>query len=371
LTGFGELFVFGPETSFDIDRLDAKSAELTKPDYVLSGSVHATDTVVRVSAILSESRTGQYVWSTDLERDLTTVSLIELEADIAGQVAGAIAQPYGVMFNRTAAEIASKPAGSFMSYECVVKFREYWRVYDKLQFDEVRGCLERTIEADARYARAYSSLALLNIDAHRFGFGGDTFLYAPLERALQMAQKSIELEPGSADGYLALSMAYWFSGDADRSIQAARQGLDLNPHNSDLLGELGLRYALLAKWDESAPLIAEAYARNPAAPSGYRIAAFLNSYMRGDYSSALQQALQVNAPYVLYGHMARAMAYAQLGDSAKAAASVIELLRIDPEYADHIAEDLGRRFVDPSIVQAVVDGLAKAGLRTPPASVDN
>ncbi len=368
LTGYGELLVFGPETSFGIGRQDAKSNEITKPDYVLSGSVHATDAVVRVSAILSESRTGQYVWSTDLERDLTTVSLIELEADIAGQVAGAIAQPYGVVFNRAAAAIASKPAGNFVSYQCIVKFREYWRVYDKQQYDEVRGCLERTIEADPRYAKAYSSLALLNIDAYRFGFGGDRIAHDPLERALQMAQKAIDLDPNSSDGYLALSMAHWFSGDTDRSIQVARHGLDLNPHNSDLLGELGLRYALLAKWDESAPLIAEAYARNPAAPSGYRVASFLNAYMQGDYRAALQQAIQVKAPYVLYGHMARAIAYAQLGDSANAAASVAEILRIDPDYGHRIVKDLDKRHVDPSIIQAIVEGLAKAGLQEASAS---
>ena len=371
LTAFGDLFVFGPETSFGIGRSDALSTESINPDYVLSGSVHSTGTSVGVSALLSDARTGQYVWSADLQRDLTTVSLLELETDIAGKVAGAIAQPNGAVFNRTAAEIASKPAGSLMSYECVVKFREYWRTYDKQQYDEVRGCLERTIEADARYARAYSSLALLDIDTYRFGFGRDKIAVAPIPHALQMAQKAIELEPNSSDGYLALSMAYWFSHDVDKGIQAARRGLELNPHNSDLLAELGLRLALLAKWNQSAPLIAEAYARNPAAPSGYHVASFLNSYMHGDYQSALQQALEVKAPYTLYGHVTRAAAYAQLGDSVNAAAAVSEILKIDPKYADHVVEDLKKRNMDPAIIRALVEGLAKAGLGAPSALTGN
>jgi len=364
LTAFGDLFVFGPETSFGIGQSNAPTKPIN-PDYVLSGSVHSTGTSVRLTALLSDSRTGQYIWSTDLERDLTTVNLLELETDIAGKVAGAIAQPYGAVFNRTAAEIATKPAGSLMSYECVVRFREYWRTYDKQQYDEVRGCLEWTIEADVRYARAYSSLALLDIDTYRFGFGRDKITVDPLPQALQLAQTAIALEPNSSHGYLPLMMAYWFSGDKDKSIQAARQGLELNPHNSDLLAELGFRYALLGKWDQSVPLIAEAYARNPAAPSGYHVASFLNSYMHGDYQSALQEALQVKAPYTLYGHVTRAVAYAQLGDRLNAAAAVAEILKIDSKYADHVVEDLKKRNIDPGIIRAIVEGLTKAGLGAP------
>jgi tetratricopeptide (TPR) repeat protein len=315
-----------------------------------------------VSAILLDSQTGQYVWSWNVDRDLTTASLVDIEADIASRVAGAIAQPYGIVFDRTVREAASKPAESLASYECVAMFRQYWRSYNERDFDTVHDCLERSIETDPQYAWAYSSLALLYVDTYRFGSGRGKIAFDPLQRAWQLAEKAIQLEPNSSESYLALSMVYWFSNDIDKGIQAAQRGLALNPHNTDLLAELGFRYALLAKWDLAMPLISEAYARNPGSPTGYHIATFLNAYMHGDYPQALEEALQADAPYVLYGHIARAMAYGKLGDKAKAAAAVSAILQIDPDYAAHVTDDLAKRHVDPGIIQAVVDGLIEAGL---------
>jgi tetratricopeptide (TPR) repeat protein len=230
----------------------------------------------------------------------------------------------------------------------------------------MRACLEQTIEADPYYARAYASLALLDIDTVRFGFGRDMVKTDPLQEAIDFARLSIELDPTGADGYLALSMALWFARDYEGSIATAKRGLAIDPHNPDLLAELGLRYAMREQWSLSRPLIAEAFARNPAIPSGYRIATFQYHYMHGNYHAALQEALQVKARFVLYAYLCTAAAYGQLGDKAKAQGALAELLKIDPNYGDHVAEDLAKRGVSPRIVQAVVEGLVKAGLQVPP-----
>jgi tetratricopeptide (TPR) repeat protein len=208
-------------------------------------------------------------------------------------------------------------------------------------------------------------LALLDIDTVRFGFGKNQIDDDPLQEAIELARRSIELDPIGADGYLALSMAHWFGHDYQASIATAKRGLAIDPHNTDLLAELGLRYAFMEQWSLSQPLIAEAFARNPATPSGYRIATFQYYYMQGDYEAALKEARQVKARFVLYGYLCAAAAYGQLGDKESAKAALAELLRIDPNYGDHVADDLAKRGVSPNIIAAVVDGLVKAGLRVP------
>jgi tetratricopeptide (TPR) repeat protein len=166
-------------------------------------------------------------------------------------------------------------------------------------------------------------------------------------------------------------MAYWFSHDYEASIAAAQRGLALDPHNTDLMAELGFRYSFMEKWDLSRPLIAEAFARNPETPSGYRIASFQYYYMHGDYRAALREALQIKARYVLYGYLCTAAAYGQLGDKANAEAALAELLEVDPNYGTHVADDLAKRGVSPGITRAVIDGLVKAGLRVPPAAISD
>ncbi len=372
LTRFSDLFVFGPETSFEIGDPDLRATALQalRPDYVLYGSIYSTDETLRVSAILADARTSRSVWSTNLDRNLSAASLLSIQSDIAEQVASAIGQPYGAVFNLTAADVAAKPLASLRSYECVVRFRQHWREYDQRDYGDIRACLEQTIAADPYYARAYASLALLDLDTARFGFGKDRIRTDPLQEAAGLALQTIELDPTEPDGYLALSMAYWYLQDYDASIATAKRGLAIDPHNTDLMAELGLRYSYREQWSLSRPLIAEAFARNPATPSGYRIATFQYHYMHGDYNAALHEALQIKARYVLYGYLAMAAAYGQLGDKTNAEAALGKVLKIEPTYGDRVADDLAKRGVSPSIVRAIVEGLVKAGLHVPPPAGD-
>jgi TolB-like protein/Tfp pilus assembly protein PilF len=370
LTRFSDLFVFGPDSSLAASRLGARgmTVDTARANYILSGSVYSTDEAVRVSAILVDARSNRSVWSANLDRSLSTADLLSIQSDIAEQVATAIGRPYGAVFSLTADEIAAKPAASLRSYECVVRFRQRWREYDPSEYDDMRACLEQTIKADPGYARAYASLALLDMDAVRFGFGQGQTMVDPLREAMDYSKRALDMDPGETDAYLALSMAYWFSGDFDASIGAARRGLLIDPNNTDLMAELGFRYAFQEKWDMSQPLIAEAFARNPALPSGYRIANFQFHYMHGDYQAAAREALQIKARYVVYGYLALAAAYGQLGDQPKAAAALTELLKIDPRYGERVEADLLRRGTSEHMTRALIDGLVKAGLQVPKAT---
>ena len=363
LTRFNDLFVYGPETSFYLAaHKQARTNSVIQADFALTGSVLTANGGVRVSAMLADLRTGRNVWSWSNEAPLTPSNMLGAQAEIAEHVARAVAQPYGTLFEQSATEIAGKPASDLLSYACVVRFQQYWRTYDASMYQDLVTCMQATIARDPEYARAYSGLALLYVDAYRFGQKAAGLPADPMQRALELANTAISLEPMASDGYLALSVARWFDHDLEGGLEAAKQGLALNPNNTILIGELGIRYALLARWDESKAMADKLFALNPKAPTGYRRANFLYAYMHGDYQAALAELLAAELPLNLYDHVFRAMTYAQLGDREKAKAAVSEVLVFDPRYGEHVVADFRKRNTDPSIVQAIVDGLAKAGL---------
>ena len=367
LTRFDDLFIYGPETSFRTDGQEP----LDDADYLLSGTVMPTDTEVRVSAALQDTATGQNVWTWTSEGPLTPSNILSVQADVADRVASAVGQPYGAVFQRTATELAGKPARDLLSYECVVRFQQYWRVYDAREYDDLRSCMEATVRRDPKYARARSSLALLYVDAFRFGYGSEQLNFDPVQHALELAESAIDLEPRASDGYLALSVARWFDHNVDGSLEAAKYGLTLNPNNTNLIGELGIRYALLARWDESKEMMDKLFVRNPRAPAGYRRASFLYAYMHGDYQKALSEAMAAELPLNLYDHVLRAIVYEKLGNSAQAKIAIAEILKIDPEYGAHVVADFRKRNADPSIVRAIAEGLSAAGLTvTSPSNAD-
>ena len=364
LTRFDDLFVYGPDTSFSIGGSNNQQAKgpAIQADFALTGSVFSTETTLHVSAMVADTKTGEYVWSWDNETPLTPSNLLQVQTDIADRVARAVAQPYGAVFEQTALEISGRPAEDLSSYECVIRFQQYRRTYDVRQYDDLLGCMEKTVKTDPAYARAYSCLALLYVDAYRFGYGSKTLTFDPVQRALELADTAIKLEPLASEGYVALSVARWFAHNVEGSLEAAKQGLALNPNNTILIAELGIRYALLARWEESKAMLDKLFALNPRAPAGYRRGRFLYAYMHGDYKTALMETLSAETPLTMYDYAFRAMAYAQLGYSENAEAAVSEILKFDPNYREHVEEDFRKRNTDPGIVRAIVEGLTKAGL---------
>ncbi|HKP23048.1 MAG TPA: hypothetical protein VJV39_04250 [Dongiaceae bacterium] len=372
LTRFNDLFVYGPETSFYLAAYkQTRTNSIIQADFALTGSVFSTTDSVRVSVMLADLKTGRNIWSWSNESPLTPSDMRAAQTEIAEHVARAVAQPYGSLFERSATEIAGKPAADLSSYECVVRFQQYWRTYDATMYQDLLGCMNAAIARDPHYARAYSCLALLYVDAYRFGQKAPDLPANPVQRALELANTAISLEPAASDGYLALSVARWFDHDVDGGLEAAKQGLALNPNDTILIGELGIRYALLARWEESKAMADKLFALNPRAPTGYRRATFLYAYMHGDYRAALAELRAAEMPLNLYDHVFRAMTYARLGDREKAKAEVSQIVALDAKYGEHVAADFRKRNADPSVVQAIVDGLAEAGLPTSQATGTN
>jgi adenylate cyclase len=162
LTRFNDLFVYGPETSFYLGAYKKmRTNSAIHADFALTGSVLTANGAVRVSAMLADLRTGRNVWSWSNEVPLTPSNILGAQIEIADHVARAVAQPYGSVFEQSATEIVGKPASDLQSYECVVRFQQYWRTYDAGMYQDLVDCMKATIARDPEYARAYSCLALL------------------------------------------------------------------------------------------------------------------------------------------------------------------------------------------------------------------
>jgi TolB-like protein len=356
LTRFEDLFVYGPVTSFRSGQ--PGESPIPDTDYLLNGTVRKDGNALALNIVLSDRRSGRNIWAMQKAWPVTPSDIDDATNAITREVASIIARPDGIIQEELQKRIAGKSAASLTSYECVVRFRQAWRDYRRVDFKEIEACLTRTIASDPTYAPAYSALALLNIDRYRFGASVSD---SSLTEAFRLAGRAKELEPNASHPYLPLSLAYWFKHDTEKSLEIAELGLERNPENAELLADLGLRYAVLGRWSQSEPLLSEAFKRDPAAPSGYHLGHFLYAYMRGDYNLALNEALEVDAPFIIYGHLAAVAAYGKLGDVAAAKPVIDRILQIDPEYARKVRDDLEKRNVAPQLIVDLIDGLRKAG----------
>lgn len=364
LTRFTGLRVFGVETALrhpaEIDP-DAARRELAA-DYLVTGQTSLGPDRFQVDVLLVEAATGRAVWAETFERRLEPSEIIGLRNEVANRVARALAQPYGAIQSDRARDADGQPPELLGSYAAVLLFYAYWRTFDREMIEAVRVGLERAVASEPDYAEALACLSLVYSNAFRFHHPIGVPEPDTRDRALALSARAVELAPASSWARYALGLARWFAGNVPASLEALEAGRTLNPNDTTILADLGQRYAMLARWDEAVPLLEESYATNPAQPGSYRIGLFLWHFAHGRLSEALAEARQVNAPQVLYGHVAVAVAAAALGRDDEAADAVSAILGLAPDYGEHVAADLAARHVAPELVARIVAGLARAGL---------
>jgi hypothetical protein len=72
--------------------------------------------------------------------------------------------------------------------------------------------------------------------------------------------------------------------------------------------------------------------------------------------------LQFNMPSYFYTHAVLAAAYGQLDERPAARRALAELLGQKPDFASIARRELGKWYIDPQLLEEMLDGLARAGL---------
>ncbi len=338
-------------------------------DFVLSGAIAHAEGHLCAEVLLRDTSTGQYIWSDDFALNHAADSAATVRGQVADRVVAAIGQPTGIIFSYMARERAKGNPVASESFDSVVRFHDYWRTFDREQFEPVRQALERTIERDPYYAEAFACLSQLYSNSVRFGYKGTATHLDPIGRAIALAQRAVQLSPASGRSYLALAIAYWFNGQVDSAIDALETSRSLNPNDMEVLAELGMRHAARANWQVGIPMIEEAYRRGPSLTCSYRIALSIWHFMHGRHDEALSEASKINMPWVIYPFILIAVSAHHLGRRKEASAALKSLLLLRPDYGTTIVTDLRARNMHPDIILALVRGLRDAGLACGPAVV--
>ncbi len=332
----------------------------SKAEFILRGSASISGHMLRVDAFLLHARTGQYVWASQYDRELSEEP-VRVSDEVANRIVRALAQPHGAIFkNKAEGEAAQAEPGT---QDSIAQFHRYSRTYGKKPFQEVFHALKETVGREPQNAEALACLARVYIDSARFRWELPGESSDQLARARSLAQEAVEISPDSSSCHHALAMAYWFLGNVDSSFSAFHAGIELNPNDTEIMVDLGFRYAMLADWEKAIPLLETAFDQDPYLPGTYRIALSLYHFWHGRYAESLIEARRVVSPDVLYGHVMRAICATNLGHESERREAVEAILAIDPHYGDKVSADLEARNVHPKLIRLIATGLAKAGLR--------
>jgi TolB-like protein len=352
----------------DPSRLDSAAlaaANNSTMRYALAGSVRLEGDAIRLSARLTDRTNGSILWAHSYDGSRNVHGLLAMEGDMAGDVATALGQPYGIIFKAETARTPQSPPEDWDAYACTLTYYSYRTVLDQPTHDSVKQCLERAVQRFPGYATAWALLSLMDIDELRFGYRINGTAPAPLDKAMDAARRAVTLDPTNTRALEAEMLSFFFDNDVDAALKVGEQGMALNPHDTDFVGEYGIRLALSGQWSRGCPLIAQAIEKKPV-PLGYDdIALAICSYMQGDYQKALlwirKGDLEKNPLY----HFVAAAIYGQLGYATEAERERQWILANAPELLRDIYLELRTRIKVPRDQEHFLDGLKRAGFSLP------
>jgi adenylate cyclase len=324
--------------------------------YVLEGSVQRSGNRIRVTAQLIDAITGNHLWAERYDRDLKDIFAVQDE--ITGRILGAMQ----VKLTEGEQILRGKPPRSLEAYLKILQAVEYIQRFNIEGNIMAKRLTEEAIALDPEFSMAYNMLASTHM--MDVWLGSSKSPKESLEKAVELTQKAISLNPEDPRHYAFIGYLYTMKRDHNRAIAEGEKAVALDPGGADAHAWLGntLNYADRPK--EAIPLFEKAIRLNPFGPTWYFLN-FGNSYrMIGQYQEAITQykkALRI-APNNIIGHLSLAATYSQLGRDEEARAEAEQVLKINPKFSlEYFAKTIPSK--NQAQIDRYVEALRKAGLK--------
>lgn len=325
--------------------------------YVLEGSVQRAGNRIRITGQLIDGETGNHLWAERYDRELGDVFAVQDE--IAENIAGALEPQV------TAAEdarVQRKSNQNLDAWDLVIRAMARIREFTKSGSRDALDLLERAIEIDPSYARAYSQKAwTLCWRIHQGWEDVETALSA----AIEAAEKAVHFDPDEPWAYIGWLFIATITRDGNTLISSARRAVELNPNFAMAHSWLGVAYALTGQGDKAFEWIDKARRLSPRDifREEFDVHASFASFQIANYEDAIGFAARASMPRPdhVYPHLILAASHAHLGNLDAAGAEVSKILRLVPDYTLTLAAS-SSVFVVEADINRLVEGLRKAGL---------
>jgi adenylate cyclase len=350
-----ELRVIARTSSFAYKGKDVQIADMARElnvGHVLEGSVRKSGNQVRITAQLIRSTDSSHLWSETYDRTLDNIFAIqdEIAAAVVGQLRLTLlgeaipkvtttdpeayalflqAQHLGNRYTKEALEQAELLLKDGLAID--PGFAPAWRnlggIYRAQEdfgrpMDEskelAQAAFQQALTIDPNYAPVYASLSLL---------ARSNFDFAAADQYLQ---RSWQLNTDSAFPFAAAASLTRTFGRFDESIDLARKSIDLDPVRPSAYANLGYTYYYVQHFDEAAAAFRKAISLSPERPRAHF---YLGRVLlaQGDLREALIEIQKEPMDYFRLAGLA--LVYHALGDSEASERALANLIDIQSEAA--------------------------------------
>ena len=357
LSKFREMLVIASNTVFTYKGKPIRLNEIRRElgvQYVLEGSVQKLNQKVRINAQLIDSATGHHLWAERYERDMKDVFTVQDE--IVQTIVTKLAIKVG---KAERARAMRKDTQNLLAYDYFLRGWEHYNQRTRSANIKAKKMYQKAIALDPDYANAYVGLGwLYHQDAM---LGWTEFPARALQKALDLANKTLTLDETNASAHALLGTIYVYQGEYRLASNELRRAIDLNPNHALSRLRLGTIMLYSSHPDEAIEAVKTALRFDPNILPSAHFFLGIGYYLKGQYSDAretLRKGVRI-FPDFLDLHVGLAAVYAVTNEQENAAKAAQTVLKLNPFFD---VDSYGTAFRNQADRAKIVDGLRNAGL---------
>ena len=355
LSRFQDLFVIARHSTFTY-----KGKAVTVQDvgrdlgvhYVLEGSVRKAGTRVRITVQLVDTASGTHHWAERYDRNVDDIFAVQDEvtqhivATLPGRLEAADLE-----------RARRKPASSVTAYEYVLRGKQSHHRGTKEENAQALQMLEKAIELDPGSAEAHAWKACTLGQAVARGYAAAP---ATAEQIVQLVQTAYALDENNTECLRIMCEIAMALRDYEQAEAHNDKALTLNPNDPRIVAQKGEVLTWLGRPAEAVEWIEKAMRLDPFAADGWAHLLGRALYSSRQYSDALAAFKRISVPqFGQHAFMAACSALAGNDQGTRSHTRAVLELKEDFTVESYVTTLPYKDAADPEHCR---DGLLKAGL---------
>lgn len=340
-------------------------------NFALQGNIQLDGSKLRAAARLVRHKDGAVIWANNFDADLQGQNKLAIQGNVARQIANAVAQPDGAVF-QIDTDMSAPPAqtGEQGGDGCTLDYSRYRQTMTAQSHLAARECLQQAIRRFPDSAESWALLSMVYLDEVRFRYElGPSSPVDSLEQAAVAVERATTLAPNNPRVLQALMMVSFFKGDIESALKAGTAAYAANPDDVEVAGEYGLRLAMSGKWQSGCELLSIALSKNVGPKGYYEVGMAFCAFMKGDTQDAEQWLRRSDLDNNPLRHLVLLSILGAAGKTGEARVEQDWLNIHAPSLMANIRQEVSLRLQRPEDQERFLNGLRASGLVISPISV--
>lgn len=339
----------------DSDKRDSGSGAR----FILDGNILEDRTGIKVTAYLTDTKTGKQIWGESHRSDVEAAQLIAFQEEVARVVATKIVSEFGIISKALSIESKNKPPTELNTYEAILRFYEYDQTLTPESFLRAMEALKHAAGIEPDCGQVWTLLARLHANIYSLDFPG---FENPLEKAIEFAEKGARIDPNNQRSVATLALVRFYGNELSGAIEESYRALSLNPNSLFNLDGIGYIMTLSGEWERGPALIRKVISLNPYYREVVHYALWVDCLRQEDYERAHLETMGLRRSAVFWYPLAKAATLGLLGRYEEGKQFAEKLLKFKPDFPTRGRVLIGHYIKFEEIVERTIDGLRKSGL---------